>query len=229
MTKKRNEYSIDDAAIGLGIGAPVGEFAASKIPNKLVKDLQEIHDVSFVYGRPSDRLAQLTAYFSEKHNVDPKFEFRAPLEAYSHVNNTVYGNLNVFNKYPEIFAHELGHAKDFSKFPKLKKFTHFLTRPDNAKYAPLALVPFADARPYIPLALGGLLAGNLYKEIKASKHGYNALKEIGASAEELLKARKNLIRAGGTYALGGLGAVAGTYGLMKLLSKVKDKKRNGSS
>lgn len=89
---------------------------------------------------------------------------------------------------------------------------------------------------YLPYALAAVTEiPEVGSEIAASVHGYNKLKSLGASKEELRDARNGLGLAGGTYLLGagskmlGAGIVRGVgYGIGKRIFKKKKKEEEKS-
>lgn len=128
-------------------------------------------------------------------------------------------------KNSDILMHELGHAKDFQSFGKLKALSSFIKNPVTAATATVAALSNDKTRDYAPAvaAVPGLLI--LREEGAANYHAYNGIKaHKGASAaNKFLK--RTVPSQMGAYALSVAAPVAGAYIAKKLMDKWHPKKK----
>ena len=123
---------------------------------------------------------------------------------------------------PGILAHEIGHAADFKKFPKLKALARMA--PMVTGLASINMLRDEDQAKYAPLVAMGGFAPTLWQEGKATRTGLKAVKKVLGHKQARTSARL-LRKAFGTYASLPLAVGAGTFLASKLLhGKKKDKK-----
>lgn len=125
----------------------------------------------------------------------------------------------------DVTMHELGHAKDFQSFGKLKLSAALLKSPVVSKGATFAALANDKTRDYAPAvaAIPGLLT--LRDEAAANYHAYHGIKAHKGAAAANKFVRKLLPSQMGTYALGAAAPVAATYVAKKILDVIHPKKK----
>lgn len=125
---------------------------------------------------------------------------------------------------PDIMMHELGHAKDYSKFGKLKMRVRAVSQ-TAGPLAAVAALTHDDTRDYAPAIAAVPGAVMLRDEAAANYHAYKGIKaHKGAEAANKF-VKKLLPKQMGGYALAAAAPVAATYVAKKILDKVHPKKK----
>lgn len=156
---------------------------------------------------PADYAKGIDSYFERKWALNP---YRVP---YVHIGDE-------HQHIPAVLAHELGHAEfDRTRLGRVLQnpiFRHSLNSlalPASAIGGVLAARSDSGAAPYAAMALPALMhAPTLISEGAASYNALKKLRNIGASAADISKARRQLAGAFGSYlghaGLSGLAAAA---------------------
>jgi hypothetical protein len=124
---------------------------------------------------------------------------------------------------PDVIMHELGHAKDYSRFGTAKTLTRSLSR--AAPVAALGALSNDKTRDYAPAiaAIPGIAM--LRDEAAANYHAYNGIKAHKGTAAANKFVKKLLPAQMGAYALAAAAPVAGTYIAKKIVDHFHPKEQ----
>lgn len=203
------------------VSLPVGYALTKRPKNHSEKAIESFSDKMIEHNKlklkKTPPMHPLLAAYVPKEGAPPHLRSQLP----------EHGAVLISKSHPEaVVAHEIGHAKDFSKVHKKLRGAYAHSRRAGMLAGLVAGVGLAsskdeDKQKYAPAALVAGHLPTLWQEGAATYHGTKEIARQRGSA----KAAKSLIRtlpAFGTYlAL----PAAGAYGLKKFIEKRKQKSK----
>jgi hypothetical protein len=213
-------------SIGAGfIGSDIGARATRNIAGKIT-NIAKILDSPITESLSGDTMG-IAKKFKGKHKLTTKI-FTGWEAHPSARSSPVYidpiasklmrirKGVHIMHDSPGLILHELGHAADFKKFPKVKMVSRSIG-PVAGILVAGKLLGKEKSRKYAPAAAAAGFAPMLWQEGKASTLAYKFMKKNlpkTVAKKEGLK----LLKAFGTYASLPIGAALGVYGVSKLLN-----------
>jgi hypothetical protein len=193
-------------------------------------------------------LHKTTTFNTRKHNVDKMTFSKNPLgKIYKHLASNgapgpaflrtrgvgaqkdfVVGLRNGGKtvKNADVLMHELGHAKDFQSYGKLKALAPIAKMPGVSSVATIAALSNDKTRDYAPAVAAIPGALTLREEAAANYHAYKGIKAHKGAAAANKYVRKLLPSQMGSYAVGAAIPVAGAYLAKKIMDKWHPKKES---